>query len=237
MRLAALLLAALALCGCETSAEESAKLEKAAKVRAAHEHLVQKGLQISQPSRYVEVLSASLIDGTEGSAAVVTLHNSSARALRDIPIAIEVRSPSGTRLYSNAIGGVAHSLVSVPLLAPHGDLVWVDDQVKGEVSNASVSARVGEGSAATGSIPSISVEGAHLSEAEAAEGTVLDRSSTAQTELVVFAVARRAGRVVAAGRAVLARVASGQPTHFQLFFIGDASGAQLSFSAPPSDSG
>jgi len=127
-------------------------------------------------------------------------------------------------------------LGTVALLPAHDVVTWIDDQVQGSGVPASVSAQVGEGAPATGAIPRLSVEGAHLSEAQA-EGNLVNHSAVVQQELVVDAVARRAGRIVAAGRAVLAQAGAGTTTPFQIFFVGDPSGAQLEVSAPATTPG
>jgi hypothetical protein len=58
-----------------------------------------------------------------------------------------------------------------------------------------------------------------------------------QLELVVYAVARRGGRIAAAGRAIVPQAPAGASTPFQVFFIGDPKGAQLSLTAPPTTLG
>jgi hypothetical protein len=236
---AALVLVALALTltGCETSAEKSATLEKQALRQRAHQLRAQKGLSIARESADVKVLQSTIVHSSEGNAAVVTLRNAATRALSDVPIAITVKGASGSVLYTNTAPGLAHSLVSVPMLPAHAQVVWIDDQVQLAGAPASVSAKVGEGTAATGEIPGISIQGTHLGEAEGAEGTVVNHSPVTQTELVVYALARRAGRIVAAGRAVLPQLAPDTPTRFQVFFIGSPAGAQLTFGAPPSTLG
>ena len=80
MRVAAAvaLLALLALSGCESTQEKSAKLEKT----AHHTRLVERGLSVLEQSADVRVLGATLVHGAEGAAAVVTLRNDSAHALR-----------------------------------------------------------------------------------------------------------------------------------------------------------
>ena len=66
------------------------------------------------------------------------------------------------------------------------------------------------------------------------KATVVNRSAVDQRELVVYALARRGGKVVAAGRAVLPQAAgSGSSTRFQLFLVGDPTGARLEFEPPP----
>ncbi len=87
----------------------------------------------------------------------------------------------------------------------------------------------------------LDVQGAHLAEDPSgsldAEGTIVNRSSTEQDELVIYAVARRGGRVVAAGRAVLASLRASASLPFQMFFVGDPKGAKLALSAPPTTPG
>jgi hypothetical protein len=68
------------------------------------------------------------------------------------------------------------------------------------------------------------------------EGTLTNGSGTAQSELVIYAVAKRGSRVVAAGRAVLASVAAGASVPFQVFFVGNPQGALLQLGAPTTTS-
>jgi hypothetical protein len=228
VRIAALLLVALALTGCETTAEKSAKLEKRAKRITLTQ---QKGLSISHPSVLVKVVETAVVHSSEGTAAVITLHNSSAKPLRALPIAITVKDAKGASLYTNSTPGLSSTLVSVGLLPAHGELTWIDDQVQTTGVAAGASAVVGEGGTVSAQLPDISVQGASVQEGSA-EGTVVNHSAVAQRELVVYAVARRGGRIVAAGRAVLASVPANASTRFQVFFIGDPRGAQLQVSAP-----
>ncbi len=229
------MLVALALTACETTAEKSAKLEKAAKQEAGHRASAQRGLSITRESTNVKVLETAVLSSPEGAAAVVILRNLSATTLRNVPIEIVVRSAGGAAVYSNDTPGLAAALVSAPLLPAHSELTWIDDQLPAGGEERSVSAKVGEGEAASGAIPRLSIEGTSLSYASASEpeveGSVVNHSALAQREVVVYAVARRAGKIVAAGRAVLPQAPAGASTRFQLYFTGDPRGAQLQFSA------
>lgn len=237
---AMLALAALALSGCETTAEESAKLEaKAKREQAAHPTLSQKGLSIMHASAAVKVTSAVVIHSSEGAAAAVTVTNTSARALRSVPIAITVKSAGGQTLYQNNAPGLEAALTEISALPAHATLTWVDDQVPAAGGPAGVSAIAGEAPAASGPEPQIEVAGVHLAEASAGEagGTVRNRSHVTQQHLVVYVIARRAGKIVAAGRAVLSEVAAGASIPFQAFLVGAPAGATLAASAPPSTPG
>lgn len=236
--LGAALILALAVGGCESSQEKSAQLEKQAKLaRAAHPVQAAKGLSIAHPSSTVRVVATQAVHSSEGTAVVVTLRNVSTHALRHVPIAITVKGAGGSTLYQNDTAGLEAALTAVPLLAAGAQFEWIDDQVQAAEAPASVSAVVGEAPQAPASVPQIKVTGVHANEeggSSGVAGAVHNDSAVTQRELVVYGIARRGGRIVAAGRAVLSQVAAHGSTPFQVLFIGSASGAQVEASAPPS---
>jgi hypothetical protein len=221
---------ALPLAGCESNQERSAKIEKTAK----HHTITQKGLAIAHASTQVEVLSAEVIGGTEGAAAAVTVRNSTPHTLRSVPIAITVKNTRGQTIYQNNTPGLEAGLTQISSLPPHGTITWVDDQVTPPGGPANVGATVGEAPTASGPEPKIEVQGTHIVEASTGEvaGTLHNSSSVTQQHLVVYLIARRAGRIVAAGRAILPEVAPGAPVPFQAFLVGPLAGATLQASAP-----
>jgi hypothetical protein len=228
--------AALALTGCETTAEKSAALERT----AHHSHLAERGLSITKQSDDVRVLSAVLVHGAEGAAVVVTLRNDSSHALRDVPIAITVKDAHGKTVFQNNAPGLEAALTTLGSLPAHRLTSWVDDQVPVAGDPASVTAIVGEPPLANGPIPRVEVLGVHPSDengSSTAAGTVRNRSNVAQRSLVVYVQARRAGRVVAAGRAILPEVAPSASVPFQAFLVGAPAGARLEASAPASTFG
>jgi hypothetical protein len=239
VRRTAIALVALALTGCSTSAEKSAKLERQAKLLAAHAPPPPQGLSITRESSNVKVLHASVLSSSEGSAVSVTLRNVSSHALLSVPIAITVKDAGGRTIFQNNAPGIEAALTSIASLAAHREATWVDDQIPPSPQPASVSVRVGEASAPGRPLPRIEIEGLHSSEESASQaaGTVSNRSNVAQRELIVYVLARRAGEVVAAGRAVLPEVAPGASAQFQVLFVGSANGASLLASAPPTTFG
>jgi hypothetical protein len=68
-----------------------------------------------------------------------------------------------------------------------------------------------------------------------AAGGVTNASKIDQRDLVVYAVARKRGRIVAAGRAILPEVSPGAKVAFQRFFVGDPRSARIEASAPPTN--
>jgi hypothetical protein len=235
---AALLLCALALGGCESSQEKSAQLEEQAKLaKAQHPEAAVKGLTIAHASTVVKVVDTQAVHTSEGTAVVVTLHNTSRQMLRNVPIALTVKGAGGATLYQNNAPGLEAALTSVPVLAAGRQLSWIDDQVQASEAPRSVSAEVGEAPRASGAIPRIVLSGVHADEESGSQGiagTVHNDSVLAQQSLVVYGVARRGARVVAAGRAVLSEVRAHQSLPFQVLLIGSASGASVEASAPPS---
>jgi len=236
--LGAVLMLAIALGGCESSQEKSAQLEKQAKLaKAAHPVQAAKGLSIAHASSAVKVVSTQSVHSSEGTAVVVTLRNLSTHPLRDVPIAITVKGAGGSTLYQNNTAGLEAALTEVPILQAGAQFEWIDDQVQAAEAPASVSVLVGEAPQAPATVPQIALTGVHANEeggSSGVAGTVHNDSAVTQSELVVYGIARRGGRVVAAGRAVLSKVAAHGSTPFQVLFIGSAAGAQVEASAPPS---
>jgi hypothetical protein len=230
------LLLALELSGCATNIERSARLARQAR-RDHHGLLAQRGLTITHRSHYVRVLATTVLHDENGGAAVVTLRNTSSRPLREVPIEIMLHGTAGRVLYQNNTPGLGGALVSAPLLAPGRQFDWIDDQIPTSGTPGSLSVLVGEAPTTSVPLPSVVVTGVHLVHGSTnelgAEGTVVNHSSIAQQELVVFAVGRRAGRIVAAGRAVLPDVPARSSASFQVFFVGNPTGATLQVSAPP----
>lgn len=220
------------LSGCQTTAEHSAELEKSAK----HERLALQGVSVSREDRSVRVLGSTVVHSSAGTAVVVRLRNTSKHALVNAPIEITVRDAKAGVLFQNNQPGADPALARVSLLEAGRETVWVDDQVQAAGAPVSASAVVGRGAPASGSVPRMSVSGTKASgegEEAGATGTVTNGSKVAQAHLVVYAVARRGRRIVAAGRAVLPEVAPGASVPFQAYFVGDPSGAKIEASAPP----
>lgn len=237
MRRAALLASGLAVAlvasGCESTQHKSARLERqAAKVKNAT------GLKVTKRSRDVRVGRTAVLSDANGSAAVVELRNSSRRALAGVPVAISIVDRRRRLLYANDAPGLDTSLVRAPVVRAHGRLLWVNDQVTNATGRARVRARVGANAEqAPSSLPKIAIRDAKLTtdvSGAAAVGRVVNTSRVQQVRLVVFGVVRRGGRIVAAGRAIVPKLAPGKDAKFDLFFIGNPGGGKLSLAAPPS---
>jgi hypothetical protein len=223
----------LALTACQSTQDKSARLARSGKGL-----LAEKGLAVHAESKDVKVVSTDVLRDENGTAAVVALRNASRRELAQVPVAIDVRGAARKSVFRNEQPGLEPTLAHVPLIRGEQRLFWVNDQVSPTARPRSVTARVGRAAAVDAKrIPRIAVSGARLVtdavSGIAAEGLVANHSKVDQRKLVIFAVARRGGRIVAAGRAQVARLKPGKRARFQVFFIGDPSGAKLELAAPP----
>jgi hypothetical protein len=235
IRAAALLvLVAVALSACQTTQELSGERAKKAKKLVA-----EKGLSIGRANPDVAVGTTAVLQDRNGTAVVVELRNTGRTAQANVPLSVAVTDAQGKALYRNNLAGLEDSLVSVALLPKGEEAFWVNNQVTAAGKPVKVQAKVGEAKAKVpASIPTFAISGVEIdsdTDGVYAKGTIVNRSKIAQRRLTIFCVARKGGKVVAAGRAIVDALpaAGGKPTKFDVFFIGDPKGAKLTFSAPP----
>jgi hypothetical protein len=234
--LACLLLAALALAGCESSQDRSARIKRT----GANKLHNQKGLVVSRQSPDVKVLSTATLHDANGAAVVVQMRNVGGRPLTQLPVSVEVDDAAGKPVYRNDAPGLETSLVQAAALPPGGELWWVNDQVQAQGTPARAKALIGASppTAIGGGLPKIELRDVH-GEVDpvsgiAAKGKAVNHSAVEQRRLVIYGVALKGNRVVAAGRAIIERLRTdGKPIGFTLFFIGNPRGAQLTLAAPP----
>jgi hypothetical protein len=236
----ALLPSALAGSGCSSTRAQAAKY-----VAGGSRAFTARGLRVGAANRDVQLVERSVIGDANGAAAVVVLKNRGAQALADVPIALAVKDAHGTVLWRNDAPGLEEGLTHVALLAPGQTVTWVNDQIllDGGAKPAALGVKPGAGRPAppTAARLDIAVEDARL-EGDPASGvtavaTVVNRSGVAQDNLVIAAVARQGGTLVAAGRAIVPVLRATGRERFQVFFVGDPRGAALSFDAQPSTLG
>jgi hypothetical protein len=237
--LAALVLSGLAVAAlgaCQSTKDRSAELEE----KSSTTLLAEKGLEIKRESEDVKVTGTAVLRGSEGTnAVVVDLHNDSAKNLTDVPILIEVLNTKGKRFYKNDIPGIEPALASLPYIPAHGEAEWVNDQVLGVGVPKSVKVKVGEtDSTYDGPMPDVEVseptlEGDPVS-GIAAVGEVVNRTGEDQGRLLLYAVARRGSEVIAAGRGAIEHLKpETKKVKYQIFFVGDPKGADLTLSEYP----
>lgn len=225
---------ALAVSGCESTQAKSARLKRT----GAQQLATERGLDVRHQNSDVQVLATAVVHDENGAAVVVELRNRTSQPLGRVPVAIDVRDAQGKTVYANDLAGLDPSLVEATGLPAGGELLWVNDQITASGEPQTVEAVVGrERGAPPRALPRIEVGAPRLATDAVtgveAIGRVRNPSSVDQKRLVVSVVARRGGKVVAAGRAIVARLAAGRAAIYHVFFIGDPRGAQLAVAAPP----
>ncbi|MDO8185013.1 hypothetical protein Q5424_20810 [Conexibacter sp. JD483] len=221
--------------GCETTREQAARVAK-----SGDSAFRQEGLAVARANRAVSVVSTAVISDVNGSAVAAVLKNNGPRALVDVPLQMVARDRSGRATARNDLPGLEHGLTHVALLPPGREVVWVNDQLTLDGDRpVRVAVTPGQSRGEGPSQPiEISVENPVLEGDPAsgvtAVGRVVNHSGVAQRDLIVACIARKGGRVVAAGRAIVPNLRANGKATIHIYFIGNPRGAELLFEAQPS---
>ena len=164
----------------------------------------------------MRVVRSTLLGAGGQYAVALELTNTGAQAQANFPVLIDVLDAKGRSVYRNDTTGIEPSIQQLALLPAHATEWWVDNEVLASGGPpAAVTAAVGAStrrgaappfrrSRPAASAPATASPGPHVSV------TVENRSTVAQSELAVYAVALRAGKVVGAGRGVVPALAAGR---------------------------
>jgi hypothetical protein len=237
LRAAALALVAVVLASVSTACESTQdKSDRIAREGGAV-NLAEKGKSVARQSREVKVVRTALLQDENGAAVVVAMRNRTGRALTGVPVTFDVRNRRGRSVYRNDAAGLEPSLVGTSLLPQSGTLMWVNDQVQLPEPGRKARALTGGGRPAPSRVPRIVVSQPRLEQDPvsgiAASGKITNKSAVEQRKLIVYAVALKGSRPVAAGRAQVNRLKPGKRANYQIFFIGNPRGAKLQVAAPP----
>jgi hypothetical protein len=226
------LLATVALSACQSTQDRSAQLER----EGSKVLLDASGLEVTKANPDVKVLKTTVIpEGTEG-AVVVEVENTSPRNLVDVPVSLKVLDAKGRSIYENDAPGLEQALVAIPYIPANGRTVWVNDQILAAGTPAKAVVKVGVSpNTFSGELPEIEVSAPTLEAGGTiASGDVVNRSGEDQKRLLIYAVARRGGEVVAAGRAAFEHLKpETKALHYHVYFLGDTSGAEVEISQFP----
>jgi hypothetical protein len=234
---AALAMALVAACplaaGCESTQDKSARLAKHGSAA-----FKEKGLTVKRKSAVVKVLSTSLLHDQNGTAVVVAVRNTSDKPLMDVPIAINVKDAHGKSVFKNDAPGIQPSLAGIRVMRPHEEVLWVHDQVLATGPAKRVAVKVGVDKGPPPSIPKIAFDGTPKLEVDPTSGVnafgfMKNLSKVDQRRVIVWCVARKGDKVIAAGRAGIQKMRAGRRARFHVYFIGDPHGGKLTLTAPP----
>jgi hypothetical protein len=221
----------LSLSACQSTQDKAKEIQERA-VAAAPKPLV-----IPKPNRDVSITSTALLhDPRYGDAIVVGLRNNSNQTLVNLPILVTITDQKGRTAYKNDTAGLEPSLNHLALLKPHESFYWVNDQVE-QGTKAKVEVGEPEGKAPNAPAPELQISDPRLGSdfsGPRVTGTVTNRSKIDQQKLILYAVARQGGKIVAAGKGqIKALKTSAKPGPYKIYFIGDPSGADVTVEAPP----
>ena len=228
-----LALAVLPLAGCESTQSKSAELEAQGVDLAKAEKI-----DLGAMNRRIEVVEKVVLSDENGSAVAVVMKNKSAEGLADAPIGIDVKGANGKSVYRNDMAGMETSLIQVPVMRPDSEVYWVNDQVIATAPPKKVDVKVGEAAPLPADLPEIEISEPELvndpTSGLEATGTASNKSGIEQVDLVLYAIARKNGKIVAAGRGQIPRLkVGGKKETFHIFFIGNPAGADVTVIAPP----
>jgi len=221
------------LSACESTQDKNKRLAREGAKAAAN----QKGVVVTKQSPDLAIGKTLVVTDPNGAAAVVELTNKSAKAFAKVPLSIAVAGPAGKPLYTNATPGLQDSLTGPASLAPKQSIIWVDDQLGVLDKPGALKVLAGDGKPDPGAKHPKIVVGQpkvvyDVSGTEAT-GKVTNTSHVAQRMLFIYAVAKKGGKIVAAGRGAVELLKPGKSKSYTIFFIGDPRGAQIRLSAPP----
>jgi len=225
---------ALVVSGCESTQSRSAALESegAGLVK-------QKTFDVGTENRQIDVVEKVALTDVNGSAVAVVLKNNGTDGLSDAPIQVNVKNAKGKSVFKNDLAGTEFSLLHVPVVKPKSEVFWVHDQILPVGGKpASVDVTVGEAKPLPADIPEIQVSSPTLQRDPVSglevTGTAVNKSDVEQSDLILYAIARKNGKIVAAGRGLIPKLKTdGSPASYHIFFIGNPTGADVSVIAPP----
>jgi hypothetical protein len=224
------ILAGSVLAGCQTSQDKAREIAARAQANAP------KPLVITKENKDLKILDTTLLSDENGDAIVVTVKNEGKETLVNSPILVDLRAGKKS-VYTNGEPGLEAALNHIPLIKPGETVDWVNDQLtpNGKPDSAKVKIGVPEVPAPK-QVPEITVSPPRLQNSSLGQkvsGTVTNKSQIDQLKLVLFAVARSGGKVVAAGRGGVKKLKAGDGHAYSLFFIGNPSGGDVTVTAPP----
>lgn len=215
-------------------------MEKSAKLEVSGADLAQiETVKLGATNRDIEVLDKTILTDQYGTAVIVRLKNTGTQSQVDVPIQIDVKDPKGKSVFRNDTEGLEDGLLNIQVIEPGKETWWVHDQVFPSGKAASVEVTIGKSEVPppdsvpklTATKPEINVDPVSGIEVQ---GEITNESDVEQTDLLIYAVATRGGKVLAAGRGLIPKLKTGPKGEaYNIFFIGDPKGGDIEVFATP----
>jgi hypothetical protein len=218
---------------CESSQDKSARLEAQGAGLEA-----EKGVSVGRENPDVKVTGKTAITDENGTAIVVRLDSSSARDQVDLPVIFELTDASGEPVGDNSTPGIQRTLTHTTVVPARKESWWVNDQVVAAGEAKEIKVQVGSSETPVPrQVPDFKPTEPALKndpiDGLVAVGKVSNPTSEEQRKVLVTIVASKGGKVVAAGRGIVAKVKPNKAARYSVFFIGDPKGAKLEVAATP----
>jgi hypothetical protein len=220
-----LMFVGVVLSGCATTQDANRR----ASVQADRTLASRKALELRGTDPDVQVVSTTVLNGKDGSAVVAVLRNRGDHPVNDLPIEV---GPAGGEPV-NARPNVPYFQSHAPAIAPGDQATWVyvsKDPLGSNRAFVRVGAHPTPPLTTTGHVSELQTGGKVDGSSVRAE--VTNDTGVPQYDLDVYAVARKGGRLVAAGRANLEHLGVTNSAHLALPVIGDAKRARVQIFAP-----
>jgi hypothetical protein len=179
-----------------------------------------------------------LVDSRDNSTAVVVrvTNPSSSRAVADAPITVDLVDRRGSVVGAAPVAGTDPLLVHVPYIGPGESVLFVDDTIAPTATPAQARVRVTAVFTAVRPVR-LSVRALHLRTERlgfsSAIGTLVGSRVSRTRDVLIQAVVRRRGQIVAAGTTVVRAPVRGRPRSFDIILTGHPKGGELRVWAPP----
>jgi len=177
-------------------------------------------------------VDALLVDTENGATAVVVTIQNTAAAMVDVPVSIEFLDASGAVVGTSAAQGTDPQLNHIPGL-PKGASQYVNDGIA--FTGTPTSARVKVGAGAAGVLRVLQVKDAKVDSSiygPVVRGTLVNPGQQPAADVLVEAVVRSGGTIVAAGTARVEAVKAGGKATFDIPLVGDPKGGTPTAWAP-----
>ncbi|MGA0123073.1 MAG: hypothetical protein ACO3KD_08755 [Gaiellales bacterium] len=230
-----LLVAGLALAGCESS------FDKAAKIRAqAGDAAKAESIDVTQATG-VTAETLAVLPSADGLMAAVVIRitgKGTGGALLWAPIEVRLLDAAGTEVGTNNVPGADPTLVHVPSLLDGGETLYVNDQIAVTGEPATAEVVVGGTAVATEVAQGLEIANAAVTEDPSFgttwTATITNQTPVRQEQVIVQALLRDGEEIVGAGIAIIPGLDPGASYDVMGFFTGGQTG-ELEVFAPASN--
>ncbi len=218
---------AVLLAGCTTTQHAAQRVQ----LESARQRAALKPTRVTSPNPNVIATNIGTVTTGDRTAFVVTVTNSSGRAVTDLPISVGYRRPNGSLVYLNAAANLNYFEAHLPAIASRHSLRWIYTSASRLPRGTRPFAMVGRVRSAPALLTDTGVQiGVSYGQSPGSTSVTvhLDNStSVPQYQLQVYAYSQQAGRYVAAGNTTVPDLGAGSQQHVKLQLTGSASAKLL----------